>query len=101
MKKKISLITIQKFLRKKMAFLQKNFAIKEIGVFGSFIKEGQTDLSDVDILIVFSEGGETFKNYMKLKFFLEDSLGRQVDLIIKDTLKEGIKDSVLRDVVYV
>ncbi|MFX0208048.1 MAG: nucleotidyltransferase family protein [Candidatus Hodarchaeota archaeon] len=84
-----------------MVFLQGKFAIKEIGVFGSLIKEEQTEFSDVDILIVFSEGGETFKNYMKLKFFLEDSLGRQVDLVIRDTLKEDIKDRVLRDVVYV
>ncbi len=54
--------------------------VKTLAVFGSVARdEARTD-SDVDILVEF-QGPATFNGYMDLKFFLEDLVGRPVDLV--------------------
>jgi len=75
--------------------------VEQIGVFGSFVRGEERPESDVDILVKFRDGEETFHHYMDLKFFLEDLFGRKVDLVIHDTLKPRLRGPVLREVVYV
>jgi uncharacterized protein len=42
---------IKKILNKNKIQFQKNYKVKEIGIFGSYIKSEQTKKSDLDILI--------------------------------------------------
>lgn len=81
--------------------LQERFKVKEIGIFGSYVRGEQRKRSDVDILVKFKEKCETFDNYMDLKFFLEDLLETKVDLVLKDAIKERIKENILKATVYV
>lgn len=69
----------------------KEYGIKNIGLFGSYIKGEQNAASDVDILVDFLENQKTFDNYIDLKFFLEDLLERKVGLVIYETIKPAIK----------
>jgi predicted nucleotidyltransferase len=101
MSHKSSFKSIKDFLQKNKEQLTKNFGIKNIGIFGSFATRDAKESSDIDILVEFKDGYETFKNYMGLKFFLEDNFGRKVDLVITETLKPMIKEDILREVVYV
>ena len=80
--------------------LEKRYGVKRIGVFGSFAKSEQKETSDIDVLVEFEKRAKTFDNYMNLKFFLEELLGRKVDLVIIDALKPDIKDRVLKEVKY-
>jgi len=50
--------------------------------------------------VEFREGEETFDHFMDLKFYLEDLLGRKADLVIIDTLKPRIRETVLGEVAY-
>jgi predicted nucleotidyltransferase len=52
-------------------------------------------LSDIDILVEFRDKA-TFDQYMKLKFFLEDTLDCPIDLVTRKALKPRIRDSVER-----
>jgi predicted nucleotidyltransferase len=61
----------------------------------------QTKRSDVDILIEFEKGHKDFFNYIRLKYHLEASLGRKVDLVIKEAVKPRLKDRIFNEVVYV
>jgi len=79
----------------------KKYGVKRIGLFGSFIRSEQKEISDVDILVKFERGMKTFDNYMELKFFLEKLLGCKVDLVIYDALKPQIKPYVMREIEYV
>lgn len=88
-------------LKKHLPEIKDRFKVREIGIFGSYIKGKAGARSDIDILVEFEEGGETFDNYMDLKFFLEDIFGIKVDLVIKDTLREEIKEDILIEVEYV
>jgi len=52
--------------------IRERFGVEQIGVFGSFVRGEERPESDVDILVKFRDGEETFHHYMDLKFFLED-----------------------------
>ena len=101
MLRKSSLKEVKDFLLKNKPLLQDKFGVRKTGLFGSIVKGRERESSDIDVLIEFKEGSETFKNYMGLKFYLEDNLGRKVDLVIKETLKPTIKQDVIREAVYV
>ncbi|SIQ68571.1 nucleotidyltransferase family protein [Halanaerobium kushneri] len=56
--------------------------------------------SEIGLLVEFKEGEKTFDNYMNLKFYLEDNLNKDVDLVIKDALKEELKADILGSAKY-
>jgi predicted nucleotidyltransferase len=60
----------------------------------------QTDRSDVDILVEFEPGKKSFDNFMQLAFFLEDTLGRRVELVTPEALSPHIGPHILREVEY-
>lgn len=70
------------------------YGVDRIGLFGSYSKDQQTVNSDVDVLVRFKKERKTFDNYMDLKFYLEDLLGKKVDLIIVENIKMGLKDEI-------
>jgi predicted nucleotidyltransferase len=76
------------------------FKVKDIGLFGSYVRGEQKKESDVDVLVEFEKGYKTFNNYMDLKFFLEDIFGLKVDLVIKDAVRTELKEYILTEVVY-
>jgi len=76
------------------------YGVERIGVFGSQARGEGRSKSDVDVLVKFKEGEETFDHYMDLKFFLEDLFKRDVDLVIMETIKPRLKKSILAEAVY-
>ena len=76
------------------------FGVKRIALFGSVVKGVHRKDSDIDILVVFEEGKETFDNYMDLKFFLEGLFGKKIDLVIEDSLKPRLKQYILKEAIY-
>jgi predicted nucleotidyltransferase len=80
--------------------IRERYGVARIGIFGSVARGEATGASDIDILVEFREGEETFDHFMGLKFYLEDLLGRRTDLVITDTLKPRIRETVLGEVVY-
>ena len=82
-------------------YLIKTFHVKEIGIFGSFVKGPHTMKSDVDILIDYRQGHKDFFNFMRLKYYLEDILGKKVDLVMKKSIKPMLKKRILSEVKYV
>ena len=79
----------------------RDFGIKEIGLFGSYVKNEQTSESDIDILIEFSKGRKSLHAYMQLKLFLEKIFKRKVDLVMKEAVRPELKQSILKSVIYV
>jgi len=91
---------ILEILRKHRDELRKRFGVKSPAVFGSVARGEAGPESDVDILVEF-EGRATFDRYMGLKFFLEDLLGRRVDLVTRKALKPRLRPFVEREAIYV
>ncbi len=66
----------------------RSFGIEGISLFGSFNRNTEiTNESDVDFLIEFAPGCETYNNFADLNFYLEDLLGRKVDLLSRSSLR--------------
>jgi predicted nucleotidyltransferase len=92
---------IIKKLRENKKYLQKEYNVVELGFFGSFVRNKQTEDSDVDILIEVEKGRMSLLRYMRLKHYLEGILGRKVDLVLKDSIKPRLRNKILKETIYV
>ena len=81
--------------------IRQRFSVREIGIFGSFVRGEHKKTSDIDILVTFLPGRKNFDNYMGLKLYLEDLLRHKIDLVIKETLRKELKPRIMPQVVYV
>ena len=87
-------------LRAHKPALAERFGVTELALFGSFARDQATDRSDVDILVVF-DGPATSKSYFGVQFYIEDLLGRPVDLVTDKALRPEIRPYVERESLYV
>ncbi len=79
--------------------LTSKFHVSSMGYFGSYSSGQQNEHSDIDLLVEFSQpvGWEFFT----LERYLEQALGLRVDLVTRDSLKERIRESILKQVQYI
>lgn len=77
----------------------KRYGVKSLALFGSAGRNKLRKGSDIDILVQFDQS--TWANYIGLKFYLEDLLGREVDLVTPKALKPATKPSIEKDLFYV
>jgi uncharacterized protein len=78
------------------------FGIKDIGLFGSYVRDEQSENSDIDILIDFEPDKENFDNYMAVYDIIERLFKNQrVEIITKNGLSPYIGPKILNEVRYV
>ena len=87
-------------LRAHKATLAQRFGVTELALFGSFARDQATDDSDVDILVCFDKPA-TSDAFFGTQFYLEDLLGRPVDLATNRDLRVEIRPYVEREIVNV
>ena len=91
---------IKNILRKEKKKLRAEFKIKELGIFGSYVRgEKRKKTSDIDILVDFDEVPGLFK-FIELEDYLSKVLGVKADLVMKDVLKPDIGKHILAEVIY-
>jgi uncharacterized protein len=78
--------------------LARRFSVQRIGVFGSLARGEADSSSDVDIVVEL--GQPTFDHYMDLKFFLEEVLGKPVDLVMAETIKPRLRPILAQETLY-
>ena len=76
------------------------YGVKRLALFGSAAREELAPSSDVDVLVEFV-GPATFNAYMDLKFYLEDLLGRPVDLVTEKALRQEFRPYVEKEMIRV
>jgi predicted nucleotidyltransferase len=86
-------------LRGVKPYLQKEFAVKTMGIFGSYADGTYTDNSDVDILVEFER--PVGWQFFTLEKYLEKTLNRSIDLVTSNALKEQIKPFILSQMLYI
>ena len=89
-----AIIEIQK------GYLKEEYKIKEVGIFGSYVRGEQSETSDLDILVDFEEVPSLF-DLVELQDYLSDQLGVKVDLVMKSGLKPRIGRYILEEVVLI
>jgi uncharacterized protein len=78
-----------------------SFGVTSIGLFGSFERGEQTASSDIDLLVEFTPEKHTFDIFMDVTFFLEDILGRRVEVVTLEGLSPHIGPHILQEVEHV
>jgi uncharacterized protein len=79
-----------------------SFGIREVGLFGSYARNEQTEKSDIDLLVDFDPDKETFDNYMAVYELLEQLFrNTKVEMVTKNGLSPYIGPKILNEVQYV
>lgn len=74
----------------------------EVGLFGSYLRDEQSDESDIDLLIDFEPGKETFENYMAVCDLLESIFkNHTIEVVTKNGLSPYIGPKILKEIQYV
>ena len=77
-----------------------SYGVAWIALFGSTARDTARPDSDIDILIAF-DGPATSERYFGVQFFLEDLLGRPVDLVTDKALRPELRPFIEREAVHV
>ncbi len=77
-----------------------NYGVKQIGLFGSFVRDEGKEDSDVDFLVDFEKEKKTLKNLVNLGEFLENLFQKKVDIVTPQGLSPYIGPHILKEVQY-
>ncbi|MDJ0647581.1 MAG: nucleotidyltransferase family protein [Xenococcaceae cyanobacterium MO_188.B19] len=91
---------IKQILRQSKPFLEDNYRITEVGIFGSYARGKETESSDVDVIVDYQKP-PTLIMLVELKEYLSSLVNMKVDIVTKKGLKPRIKEKVLSEVIYV
>ncbi len=91
--------TLQLLTQHKSVLAQR-FGVTELAVFGSTARDSAGAGSDIDILVNF-DGPATSNRYFGVQFYLEDLLGRRVDLVTQKALRSELRPFIEKEALHV
>ncbi len=98
--KTLSLEMIINILKEHKEELKEKYEVKEIGIFGSYVRGEYKGKSDLDILVEFEEDAKIgLLKFVNMENYLSELIGVKVDLVEKSTLKPRIGKHILKEVV--
>jgi len=89
---------ILRLLRQHKHQLMVTYGLTRLELFGSRVRADETAGSDVDILVEYETPPGLF-DFIRLKNAIQNLLGVEVDLVMKDALRPHIGRHVLREAV--
>ena len=87
-------------LRELKPLLANRYKVREISLFGSFVRGEQGTSSDIDLLAEFEDNADLF-DLIGLMLYLEEIFQRPVDVVPKQALRMELRESVLQQAVAV
>ena len=89
------------FLRQNKHYICEQFYCSQIGLFGSFARNEQTEDSDIDILVQFREDApDLYAIEMALKEYLKKQFNKKIDICSEKWIKPVFRPLVLKDAIY-
>jgi predicted nucleotidyltransferase len=96
-----TLVEFISILRQRLPELQKQYKVKSLGLFGSYVRGEERKRSDLDVLVEFDDDTLTLFKFIELEYYLSNLVGVKVDLVEKSGLKPRIGQHILEEVVPV
>ena len=87
-------------LKEHKAEVLQKYRVREIGIFGSFVRGEQNKRSDIDILVEYYELPDLLK-LIELERLLQRILRKKVDLVEKSGIRPELRERILHEVVYI
>jgi len=79
-----------------------DFGVTSIGLFGSTVREENTKDSDIDIIVDFAEGKETYRNFLSVCETLQSIFkSKKLDVVTRKGLSPYFGDTILNEAQYV
>ena len=91
---------IEEILKSFKNDIKRNYKAEVVGIFGSFARGEQKSDSDVDILVKFYKDATLF-DYMRLSMFLQEKLGIDVDIVPQDTIREELRERIVKEAIFI
>ena len=85
---------IIKIINKHIFFIKKNFDVKTLYLFGSYVRDEQTEKSDIDILVEFNHKYD-FLNELDLQTYLYKVFKKNIGICEKNHIREIFRDEIL------
>lgn len=87
------------FLQNNKGILREKFGVINIGIMGSFARNEQTEESDIDFIVEFTEPNYSF--LAGLTIFLENRFNRKIDIIRKrSNMRKSVKEVSDKEAIY-
>jgi len=87
-------------IKRKILPILRNYGVKRVGLFGSYVRGEMKEDSDIDILIEI-EKNISLLDFVGLKQEIEEVLRKKVDLVEYDTIKPLLKERILSEQVRI
>ncbi|MGI9190515.1 MAG: nucleotidyltransferase family protein [Chitinophagaceae bacterium] len=79
----------------------RQLGVSDIGLFGSYARNEQTEDSDIDLLIAFDSTKESYDNFMAVYDILERCfINNKIEVVTKNGLSKHIGPFILKEVIY-
>jgi hypothetical protein len=91
---------IIKIINKHRKELEEKYKIKSIALFGSYIKDEQTEQSDIDLLVEYTETVGLL-HIAATENYLSDILGVKADIVPKKSVRKELKDVIFNEAVQI
>ncbi len=76
------------------------YKVREISLFGSFVRGEEGASSDIDLLAEFEDNADLF-DLIGLALYLEETFQRKVDVVSKRALRVELRESVIQQIVTI
>ncbi|MCC7570607.1 nucleotidyltransferase family protein [Candidatus Micrarchaeota archaeon] len=91
---------IKQIMEEQKEVYRKQYKVKELSLFGSYVRKEQKETSDLDILVEF-EKPVSLLHLVSFENYLTDILEVRVDLVPKKNLRKEIKEVILKEAIPV
>lgn len=91
---------VLKLLTEHKPELVRRFGITDLALFGSTVRDEARPDSDIDVLVSF-DGPATSKRYFGVQFYLEDLLGKPIDLVTDKALRPQLRPYIEASAIHV
>ena len=82
--------------------VSRKYKVREIGIFGSFVRGEQKKRSDIDIIVEFDQRNiPGLLKFIEMERYLEKLLQKKVDLVRKGGIRPELRKIILKEVVYI
>jgi hypothetical protein len=89
-------------IKEKKDFLATNYAISEIGLFGSVARGEDNKKSDIDLMISFENKKKvSLFDLIHIKHYFEDLLGKKIDLVHKPMIRPSLKKQIIKEAILI
>jgi predicted nucleotidyltransferase len=92
---------IIQLIQKALPKLRQKYGVRDLWLFGSYVRGEQQQKSDLDVLVEFDNPHLSLIEFIQLELELSELLEVKVDLVEKATLKPTIGQRILHEAIAV